>query len=83
MTDEVFGWQWHQLDHMQTISTSLPTDNHTDTHHSISTGQMLFLTPNRQRQSTEGKWLQKEAAGKLSTDQTLGIGIHIGYWYQS
>jgi len=26
-----FGMQWHQLDHMQTIGTSLKTDNHTDT----------------------------------------------------
>jgi len=25
----VWGWQWHQLDHMQT--TSLQTDNHTNT----------------------------------------------------
>ena len=23
--------QWHQLDHMQTICTSLQTDNHTNT----------------------------------------------------
>jgi len=22
------GWQWHQLDHMQIIGTSLQTDNH-------------------------------------------------------
>jgi len=22
------GWQWHQLDHMQIIYTSLQTDNH-------------------------------------------------------
>jgi len=22
------GWQWHQLDHMQIICTSLQTDNH-------------------------------------------------------
>ena len=27
----VLGWQRHQLDHMQTICTSLPTDNHTNT----------------------------------------------------
>jgi len=27
--DGVWGWQWHQQDHMQTISTSLQTDNHT------------------------------------------------------
>jgi len=25
------GWQWHQLDHMQTICTLLQTDNHTNT----------------------------------------------------
>jgi len=25
------GWQWHQLDHMETICTSLQTDNHTNT----------------------------------------------------
>ena len=25
-------WQWHQLDHMQIICTSLQTDNHTNTH---------------------------------------------------
>jgi len=25
------GWQWHQLGHMQTIYTSLQTDNHTNT----------------------------------------------------
>jgi len=27
-------WQWHQLGHMQ-ISTSLQTDNHASTHHSV------------------------------------------------
>jgi len=29
--DGVAGWQWHQLDNMQTICTSLRTDNHTNT----------------------------------------------------
>jgi len=29
--DEVLGWQWHQMDHMQTICTWLQTDNHTNT----------------------------------------------------
>jgi len=29
--DEVCGMQRHQLDHMQTINTSLQTDNHTNT----------------------------------------------------
>ena len=48
--DTVFGWQ---LDHMQTICTLLQTTTPTP-HHSIFTGRMLFLTPNQQRQSTEG-----------------------------
>jgi len=59
------GWwgQLHQLDHVQTIYTSLQTDKHTNkphghhtdtSHQSIFTGQMLLLTPNQQCQSTEG-----------------------------
>jgi len=43
-----FGMQWHWLDHMQTICTSLQTDNHTNTlllsFYSL-TGRMLFLKP--------------------------------------
>ena len=27
----ILGWQWHRLDHMQTICTSIQTDNHTNT----------------------------------------------------
>jgi len=27
MKQEVMGWQWHQLDHMQITCTSLQTDN--------------------------------------------------------
>jgi len=29
--DGVLGWQWHQLDHTETIRTSLQTDNHNNT----------------------------------------------------
>ena len=29
--DGVLGMHWHQLDHMQTVCTSLQTDNHTST----------------------------------------------------
>jgi len=47
-------WQWHQLGHMQ-ICTSLQTNNHASTPPlSFFTGQMPFLPPNQQRQSTEG-----------------------------
>ena len=46
--------QWHQLGHMQ-VCTSLQTDNHASTPPlSFFTGQMPFLPPNQQRQSTEG-----------------------------
>jgi len=49
-----FGIQWHQLDHMQTICTSLETDNHTNT------SSLNFYTPDalpdaQRCQSTEGK----------------------------
>jgi len=48
-------WKWHQLGHMQ-VCTSLQTDNHASIRPlSFFTGRMLFLSPNQQRQSTEGK----------------------------
>ena len=50
--DGVWGWQWHQLDHMETICTSLQTDNHTNSS-SFFRGRMIFLMPNQQCQSTE------------------------------
>jgi len=31
LEQEVIGWQWHQLDHMQIIYTWLRTDNHAST----------------------------------------------------
>jgi len=49
----MMGWQWHQLDHMQIIYTSLQT-NTPAPHHSVFTGRMAFLPPNQQHQSTEG-----------------------------
>jgi len=52
--DGVLGWQWHQLDHLQTICTSLQTYNHANTSSLNFLGQMLFLAPNQQCQSTEG-----------------------------
>jgi len=36
LKQDMMGWQWHQLDHVQIICTTLQTDNHTSsTHHSI------------------------------------------------
>jgi len=47
MKQEMMGWQWHQLDRMQIICTSLQTDNHASTSSRIFTGRTLFLTPNQ------------------------------------
>jgi len=59
MKQEMMGWQqqwqWHLLDHMQIICISLQTDNHASTSPLSFTGRMLFLPPNQQRQSTEGR----------------------------
>jgi len=52
MKQEMIEWQWHQLDHMQIISTSLQTDSHASTS-SFFTRRLLFLMSNQQRQSTE------------------------------
>jgi len=55
MKQEMTGWQWHQLDHMQIICTLLQTENHASTSLlNFFTGWMLFLMLNQQCQSTEG-----------------------------
>ena len=54
LKQEMMGWQWHQLNHMQIICTSLQSRQITTPapHHSIFfTGRMPFLLPNQQRQS--------------------------------
>jgi len=49
------GWQWHQLDHMQIICTTLQTNNYASIPSlNFWMGRMLFLMPNQQCQSTEG-----------------------------
>jgi len=46
MKQEMMGWQWHPLNHMQIICTSFQTDNHTSTSSlRFFTGGMLFLMP--------------------------------------
>jgi len=52
MKQEMMGWRWHQLDHMQIIHISLHADNHTSTS-SLNFYGSLFLMPNQQCQSTE------------------------------
>ena len=51
----MMGWQWHLLNHMQAICTLLQKITTPAPHQSdFFTGRMSFLTPNQQRQSTEG-----------------------------
>jgi len=52
LEQEMMGWQWHQLDHMQIICTLLQTDNHAST--SSLDGPDILLMPNQQCQRTEG-----------------------------
>ena len=50
------GLHWHHLDHMQTICTSLQTENHTTPRYSIF-DRPDVLPDAQQCQSTEGKYI--------------------------
>jgi len=56
----MMGWQWHQLDHIQTTYTTPDKTTTQAPHHSIFTGQMLFLKPNQQCQSTDGNRVKEK-----------------------
>jgi len=46
MKQEIMRWQWHQLDHMQIVCSSLQTDNHASTPSVfLQAGCSPFLTP--------------------------------------
>jgi len=45
LEQEMMGWQWHQLDRMQIICTSLQTDNHASTSHSVFMGRCPSCCP--------------------------------------
>ena len=69
-------WQWHRLDHMQIICTSLQTDNHTSTSPlGFLTGRMPFLLPNQQHQSTEGIMVFKFCKIKMNTTQCVMLCV--------
>jgi len=70
-------WQWHQLGHMQ-VCTSLQTDNHASTSPlSFFTGRMPFLSPNQQRQSTEGKTKHKNTLNTKKTTKWYNAQKHV------
>jgi len=64
MNQEMTEWQWHQLDLTQIIRTLIQMDNHVITS-TLFTGQMLFLVPNQQCQSTGGQWVKSNIASGL------------------
>jgi len=64
MNQEMTEWQWHQLDLTQIIRTLIQMDNHVITS-TLFTGQMLFLVPNQQCQSTGGQWVKSNLASGL------------------
>ena len=65
--------QWHQLGHMQ-VCTLLQTDNHASTPPlKFFTGQMPFLPPNQQRQSTEGTSTELEYSIKNCIEKTCTV----------
>jgi len=53
LQQEMMVCQWHQLDHMQIICTSLQTDNHARTSPLSFTCPIPLLLPNQQCQNTE------------------------------
>ena len=67
--DEVLGWQWHQLDHMQTICSLLQTDNHTNT------PSLNVYTPDAlpDAQPTLSKhWRQSDLSWQIQIEQQAG-----------
>jgi len=54
MNQEMMGWQWRQLDHMQIIYTSLGTDMHAGITPLSFYRPDGFPATNQQHQSTEG-----------------------------
>jgi len=67
--DGVLGWQWHQLDHIPTICTSLQTD----TPSLEFSSQILFKMPNQQHQSNEGKNMHINNNNNTSTDINYNV----------
>jgi len=81
MKKEMMGRQWHQLDHMQVISTLLQTDNHDNTSSlSFFTDRMLFPTSKQQCQSVEGT---NSVTALLQTITDAAAGVKAAMPFQS
>jgi len=71
-----WGWQWHQLDHKQTICTSIQTDNHNNTSSVNFYRPDALPLPNQQCQSTQGK-LYNDMANKPPQPRKTNQSDHI------
>jgi len=65
------GWQWHELDHMQIICSSLQTDNH------VNTSSLNFL---QARRSSNRVKALKPKPQKIS--HCLILSSHINSWWK-
>jgi len=54
LEQQMMGWQRHQLDYMPSFAPRSRQIAMPVPYHSVFTGQMPFLPPKQQRQSTEG-----------------------------
>jgi len=74
-------WRWHQLGRMQAC-TSLQTDNHASTHHSVFTDRMPFLPPNQYTLNMEPpKPLDRVVTpARLLIGRLGGRGLGVDYW---
>ena len=87
MKQEITGWQWHQLDHMQIMCTSLQTDNHAST----SSLNFYRLKPLPDAQPTVSKYTQfwrqncaRRCSKNLSQQKSLSLSLScFGYmWWK-
>jgi len=56
LEQEIVGWQWHQLDHMQIICTTLQTDNHASTSSLTNTTDLMKMLLQNWKEMTH-EWL--------------------------
>jgi len=71
MKQEMVGWEWHQLDHVQIICTSLQTDNHASTSSLSALNVIQSTDPNR----WPGLVLSSSATGLLRGGTLLPFGV--------
>ena len=70
----MIGWQWHQLNHMQIICTSLQTDNHASSsslHIFYRQDALPATCQSTEGQNTQNAFVVNHAAGQLLSNRTF------------